>query len=116
MEAAACVRAATIAYVRTHQEIDRRSLEMVRRIVAKIDADPERQGLGHARRVCERWVAQGIRSAREWLTLLDKPWEEMRAILLDESDEGQRLRQTDPFCGILTPEERWEIYREARRE
>lgn len=101
--------------VRTHQEIDRRSLEMVRRIVAKIDADPERQGLSHARRVCERWVAQGIRSAREWLTLLDKPWEEVRAILLDESDEGQRLRQTDPFCGILTPGERWEIYREARR-
>ena len=105
----------TISTMRTHQEIDRRSLEMVRRIVARIDADPERQGLAHAKRVCERWVAQGILSAREWLTLLEKPWEEVRAILLDESDEGQRLRQTDPFCGILTPEERWQIYREARR-
>jgi hypothetical protein len=100
--------------VRTHQDIDRRSLEMVRRIVAKIDADPERHGLAHAKRVCERWVAQGIVSAREWLRLLDQPWEEVRAILLDETDEGQRLRQTDPFCGILTPEERWEIYRKAR--
>ena len=87
---------------------------MVRRIVAKIDADPERRGLAHAKRVCERWVRQGIVSAREWRTLLDKPWEEVRAILLDESDEGQRLRQTDPFCGILTPTERWQIYREAR--
>jgi hypothetical protein len=65
--------------------------------------------------VCERWVAQGIVSAREWLPLLERPWEEVRAILLEESDEGQRLRQTDPFCGILTPAERWEIYREARR-
>lgn len=100
--------------VRTHQEIDRRSLAMVRRIVAKIDADPERRGLAHAKDVCERWVRQGIVSAREWLTLLDKPWDEVRAILLDESDEGQRLRQTDPFCGILTPAERWQIYREAR--
>lgn len=87
---------------------------MVRRIVAKIDADPERRGLIHARNVCERWVAQGIVSAREWQPLLDKPWAEIRAILLDESDEGQRLRQTDPFCGILTPTERWEIYREAQ--
>ncbi len=86
---------------------------MVRRIVAKIDADPERRGLAHAKRVCERWVAQGIVSAREWLPLLERPWEEIRAILLDESDEGQRLRQTDPFCGILSPQERWEIYREA---
>jgi hypothetical protein len=42
------------------------------------------------------------------------PWEEVRRILLEESDEGQRLRQTDPFCGILTPAERWEIYRKER--
>ena len=100
--------------MRTHQDIDRRSLEMVRRIVAKIDADPERHGLEHAKRVCDRWVAQGIASACEWQRLLQKPWEDVRAILLDESDEGQRLRQTDPFCGILTPAERWEIYRKAR--
>ena len=100
--------------MRTHQQIDRRSLAMVRRIVAKIDADPERRGFAHAKSVCERWLAQGIPSAREWRTLLEKPWEEVRTILLDESDEGQRLRQTDPFCGILTPQERWEIYREHR--
>ena len=91
---------------------------MVQQIVERIDADPDRAGLAHARQVCERWVSQGIGSAREWLTLLDKPWEELRDILLDESDEGQRLRQTDPFCGILTPAERWQIYREftARRQ
>lgn len=59
--------------------------------------------------------AEGIPSAREWVILLEKPWEEVRSILLDESDEGQRLRQTDPFCGILTAVERWEIYREHRR-
>jgi hypothetical protein len=100
--------------MRTHQEIDRSSLQMVRRIVAKIDADPEHHGLSHARDVCERWIAQRIRSAREWAPILQQPWEEIRAILLDENDEGQRLRQTDP-CEILTPQERWEIYREARR-
>lgn len=103
-----------MSIVRTHQQIDRRSLAMVQKIVAKIDADPDRRGLTHAKSVCERWVAQGIVSAREWLTLLEKPWEDVRTILLDESDEGQRLRQTDPFCGILTPEERWAIYREHR--
>lgn len=100
--------------MRRHEDIDRRSLEMVRRIVAKIDADPERRGLAHAKDVCHRWVAQGVVSAREWLTLLERPWEDVRAILQDESDEGQRLRQTDPFCGILTPAERWQIYRETR--
>lgn len=102
--------------MRTHQAIDRRSLAMVRRIVAKIDADPERRGLQQAREVCARWVAQGNIPAREWLPLLDLPWPEIRAILLDESDEGQRLRQSDPFVGILTPRERWDIYREAARD
>ena len=100
--------------MRRHEDIDRRSLEMVRRIVAKIDADPERRGLAHAKGVCRRWAAQGIASAQEWLTLLERPWEDVRTILQDESDEGQRLRQTDPFCGILTPAERWQIYREMR--
>jgi hypothetical protein len=101
--------------VKTHEGIDRRSLTMVRRIVEKIDEDPTRAGLEHAREVCARWVARGNRSAVEWMTILQRPWTEIRSVLLDESEEGKRLRQTDPFCGILTPVERWEIYREAAR-
>jgi hypothetical protein len=101
--------------MKDHDGIDRRSLEMARRIVAKIDADPARAGLEHARDVCRRWVAKGNVPAREWMPILERPWPEIRAILLDDSEEGRRLRQSDPFCGILTPVERWEIYREARR-
>ena len=88
---------------------------MVRRIVAKIDADPQRRGLEHAKSVCRRWVEQGRRPAIEWLAILARPWGEVRQILLDDSEEGRRLRQTDPFCGILTPTERWDVYREASR-
>lgn len=88
---------------------------MVRAIVARIDADPERRGLEHAREVCRRWVAAGNVPAREWMPILERPWEEIRAVLLDESDEGQRLRQSDPFVGILTPQERWAIYRDAAK-
>jgi len=102
--------------VKTHEAIDRRSLEMVRRIVAKIDADPRREGLERARRVCARWVEQGNVPAREWAVILsERSWEEIRRILLEDSEESRRLRQSDPFCGILTPQERWEIYREAAR-
>ena len=86
---------------------------MARRIVAKIDLDPSRAGLDRARAVCARWVGQGNVPAREWVTILERPWPDIRSILLDESEEGNRLRQNDPFCGILTPVERWEIYREA---
>jgi len=88
---------------------------MARQIVAKIDADPRREGLEHAKRVCTRWVERGNVPAREWIAILQRPWAEIRRILLDDSEESQRLRQNDPFCGILSPAERWEIYREAQR-
>lgn len=77
-----------INVVRTHEAIDRRSLEPMRRIVAKIDADPNREGLAHARNVCARRVERGNLPAREWMAILQRPWEEIRTILLDESDEG----------------------------
>ena len=35
----------------------------------------------------------------------------MREMLLEESDEGQRLRSSKPFIGIVTQEERLEIIR-----
>ena len=47
------------------------------------------------------------------MAILERPWAEIRSILLDDSEEGRRLRQNDPFCGVLTPAERWDIYREA---
>jgi hypothetical protein len=107
--------------MKTHQQIDERSLAMVRAIVAKIDADPERKGFAHAREVSRRWYRQRPTPAnKEWLELIRRPWEEVRIVLLDESDEGKRLRQNDPFCGILTPHERWDIYNDygdkARRD
>ena len=101
--------------MRTHQQIDQRSLALARAIVARIDADPSRTGLAKARGTCARWFQEHPRPAfREWLEILERPWEQIRAVLLDESEEGQRLRQSDPFCGVLTPRERWEIYRAYR--
>jgi hypothetical protein len=101
--------------MKTHQQIDQRSLAMAQAIVLKIDRDPQRRGLQQARAVCQRWFRERPRPAvGEWLKLLDQPWEELRQLLLDESERGQRLRQSDPFCGILTPRERWEIYRSHR--
>jgi hypothetical protein len=84
--------------------------------MAKIDADPHREGLARARRVCARWVEKGNVPAREWQKILsERDWEEILRLLLDDTEKSRRLRQSDPFCGILTPQERWKIYREAAR-
>ena len=98
--------------MRTHEQVDERSLAMARAIVTKIDDDPARAGLSKARATCLRWYQERPSPAiKQWLEILNRPWEQVREVLLDVSEEGQRLRQSDPFCGILTPQERWEIYR-----
>jgi hypothetical protein len=107
------MRRVNIIRMKTHEAIDQRSLAMARRIVEKVDADP--RGLEHARQVCARWVERGNVPAREWMQILERPWPEIRRILLEDSEESRRRRQNDPFCGILDPRERWEIYREAAR-
>lgn len=88
---------------------------MMREIVARIDADPERRGLAKAHETLRRWhEARANSTTPEWLDLLELPWSELRTRLLDEGDEGQRLRSSAPFCGVLNPRERLEIFREFR--
>jgi hypothetical protein len=96
----------------THQQIDQRSLALARRIVVKIDGDAGREGLEKATQTCARWLSRSNNSVyREWHNILARPWDDVRRVLLDESQEGTRLRQSSPFCSVLTPQERWQIYR-----
>ena len=51
----------------------------------------------------------------EWKELIERhPWERLREILLEESDEGQRLRSSHPFKGLVTETERRAIHDAAR--
>lgn len=103
--------------MRSHQDIDRRSLELARAVVARIDSDPKHRGLERARQTCERWLESAPAPAiEEWSRLLRADWADIRRKLLDESEEGQRLRQSSPFTGVLAPTERWEILRRFRDE
>ena len=93
-----------------HPWLDARSLDMARIVVARIDEDPI---LFHvAQDNLARWCRRrgGLsRAHREWVEIVERPWAEIRATLLDESDEGQRLRSSSPFVGIVTEDERWEV-------
>ena len=81
---------------------------MARIVVQRIDADPALRHI--ACENLERWRrhAGGALTCahREWEAILERPWSEVRAILLDESEEGQRLRSSHPFKGIVTDKER----------
>jgi hypothetical protein len=101
--------------MKTHQEIDRRSLKLAEAVVRKLEAGDIAAGVARARAVNARWRADAPTLLhRRWSEVLEREWPAIRAVLLDPSEEGARLRQNNPFCGILTPQERWAFFREYR--
>jgi hypothetical protein len=97
--------------VRSHAWIDRRSLSLHDAVAAKIEARPEL--LDVARANLARWVSRTSHGALlEWQRLLERTSvADLVALLRSEDERAARLRQSSPFPGILTPEERREILR-----
>ena len=88
-----------------HEQHDRLSLEVARRIAAELPRRPE--WIAAARANLDRWSVRNQGSARlvgcydEWRAILSRPIEDICAILIAPTDEGQRLRQNSPFVGVL---------------
>lgn len=102
-----------------HSINDAIGLRIARRVATRLRERPAFLEL--ARRNLERWTKRNadspslLRCYAEWQSLLARPLEEVLDLLCAETDEGQRLRQSSPFAGILSPAEVWEIKREVRR-
>jgi hypothetical protein len=103
--------------MRSHEWIDRRSLALHEAVAAKLQARPDL--LDATRRNLRRWLdARPVPALREWQDLVDRlPLAELLALLRSPDDSAARLRQSSPFAGILTPEERRAILKrhEPRR-
>lgn len=103
--------------VRAHEWIDRRSLALHDAVAAKLEAHPEL--LDVARANVRRWLrANPAAALHEWAYLLDATPLPALIVLLRSSDErATRLRQSSPFAGVLTPQERQVILNdyESRR-
>lgn len=99
-----------------HDRIDRRSLELHRLVAEKIRQQPElmdfvREKLN--RSLSEPRLSESCKDAlREWHTLLTcRSTEEVLDIITEDSEEGQRLRHSTPFSGILSQPERMKVFR-----
>jgi hypothetical protein len=97
-----------------HKIIDKRSLELNKLIIRKMKKNPDRGiriALGNIAR-CQKIPDFPINLFNRWRSiLLRKNIDEIKNVLLSESDEGQQMRQATPFCGILTQRERMKIFR-----
>src|SRR5688572_31640199 len=92
--------------------IEARSLAMHCVIAQKIASNP---GLLHvARRNLASWRSRygdsPPRALDEWREILKRPWPEAASILTDPGETATRLRQSSPFPGALTQDERKRLY------
>ncbi|MDP3716349.1 MAG: hypothetical protein Q8T13_01115 [Acidobacteriota bacterium] len=103
--------------MRAHEWIDRRSLALHDAVAAKLEAQPELLELARAN--LQRWLRVNPAAALyEWAQLLDSlPVAELAGLLRSVDERATRLRQSSPFAGFLTAQERQAILNdyESRR-
>ena len=95
-----------------HRILDARSLAMHCKIAQKISRDPEL--LDKAKANLERWSAKSEdplpQYLHEWREILEHPWPELAELITSMSEDATRLRSSSPFAGVLTADERDQIY------
>jgi hypothetical protein len=102
-----------------HEVQDEISLELGRRVAARLREHPELVHVAHTN--LARWLRRNadapalVRCYREWEDILQRPISEISELLEAETDEAQRLRQNSPFAGRLPPSEVWAIKADTRQ-
>ena len=100
--------------MKDHRDIDERSLAFGRAIAERVLSSPEL--ISQARATAQRWMTtcspRAIAPLQEWLTALDQPIEQVVALLTSRDQRAIRLRQSNPFAGVLSNSERNAIIRQ----
>jgi hypothetical protein len=100
----------------SHRLLEARSLAMHAVIARKIERD--RSLLEVPKKNLERWRARWKEEAPRWLAewekLLQQSWPRIAALITEPSERAARLRQSSPFAGVLSAEERRRIYETFR--
>lgn len=100
------------ATARKHDWVDERSRALHLRIAEKLLQDPA--GISKALANIDRWekLRGPERAYDEWRKILTtSSRDEIVALISAEGEEATRLRHISPFAGVLTEEERMEIFR-----
>ena len=97
---------------RDHAWIDERSRALHAKIAEKLREQPALVSVADEN--LDRWERLRGRDPAldEWRTLLSAtPLPDLLRLLTEESENADRLRQSSPFAGILTEQERTAVFR-----
>jgi hypothetical protein len=110
----------TARHFSDHIRIEERSIALHRAVAERIRGNPKL--MEEAIINLQRYLKQSLSDSRkpicplvEWQELLEnQPLKEILDFMVSDSERAIRLRQSSPFAGILTPQERWRIYEAYR--
>jgi len=97
---------------RGHRTAELRSIAMHRLIAERLNdkiLDQARQRLdwlADENHIHPHWEAK-------WRELIDLPCSQIRVLLVEDSQHMRDMRQSTPFAGVLSEEERWTIIQEV---
>lgn len=101
---------------RTHQTLDQRSLALHRLIAEKIKRNP--MLFEKVVNTLIRWKSIVAASSQpyvhEWELLVQQGMAQCLSVATEESPRATALRQSSPFCGILTNAERTQFFKTWR--
>jgi hypothetical protein len=104
--------------MRTHQEIDRRSLALHRLVAERVRRDPAL--FEKARQTLARWRQTVCVASQpyleEWERLMNQGVDACLSVAVEDSERAAALRQSSPFSGVLTNRERFAFLRQWRRD
>jgi hypothetical protein len=114
-------RTATLSPVGSHQFIDEFNLAYHRAVAEALRLEPETV-VARARLNIARWLENNVYddgekgALFEWDKILaESSVEELIAIITEDSDEGQRRRQSTPFTGVLPANQRRDILSDCEK-
>jgi hypothetical protein len=103
--------------MKTHLELDARSLALHQLVVAKIRRDPKL--FEYVLGTLERWrrevAAMSQPYVAAWRQAAAQGMEACLSLAEEDSPRGAEMRQSSPFVGILTPQERSQFFKEWRK-
>lgn len=94
----------------SHRRREQQSLALHRAIARKLVTNPEAV-VAKARSNLSRWTGKGTAKPlyAAWNVLLGLPPAVLAEVMTCDTDEAAQLRQSTPFAGVLSPQERDEI-------
>ena len=104
--------------MKTHQEIDQRSLALHRLVAERVRSDPAL--FEKARKTLARWRESVCTASQpylaEWEGLMNQGVEACLSLAVEDSQRAAALRQSSPFSGVLSNRERFAFLKQWRSD